>query len=609
MIEKMKKVYIVSTAGKKQEMLDALMDLGAVHIAEKKSADKDIAAKFSEMSRTAIALKEYADKNTPKEPVLSDVDFSRLYKKVRLVLTRKAELLQERNDATAEAERIGEWGDFSPELAGQLKEQGLDFHFYRVSEKELAKLAADENVRYVKLAPVGKSASIAALGKLPEGTEATEFALPAESLSTLRAQIKNCDESITRCDGKLKEAAAYLSSFDDQLVKLQDKELYSSAEQTAQVEDDLVWLSGYVPADGMEGFTAFAGEHGWAWAAEDPPEDDEQVPTKVKYSKVSKIIEPLFQVLGILPGYREQDVSLWFLIFFTVFTAMIIGDAAYGFIFLIVAIVLHVKTKKLSNVVFLVYVLSIGTIVWGAITGTWFGSEAAMNIPLLKSLVIPSFANYPQYFGVTTTAQQNTIIKFSFTLGVIQIALGCLLSIRKKISEKNLSFIADIGWLFAACAMYLLSLYLVLGEDINLKPVFIIIGAAFVIVVLFGGMEPGKSFGQGIKAGLGGAFTVFLDTISCFGNVMSYIRLFAVGMASLAIAQSFNGIASGFKGPMFILAIIVLLIGHGLNIIMGLLSVVVHGVRLNVLEFSGQAGLEWTGIAYDPFKKTDKIKN
>ena len=302
-------------------------------------------------------------------------------------------------------------------------------------------------------------------------------------------------------------------------------------------------------------------------------------------------------------------MSLWFLIFFTVFTAMIIGDAAYGFIFLIVAIVLHVKTKKLSNVVFLVYVLSIGTIIWGAITGTWFGSEAAMNIPLLRSLVIPSFANYPQYFGVSTTAQQNTIIKFSFTLGVIQIALGCLLSIRKKISEKNLSFIADIGWLFAACAMYLLSLYLVLGEDINLKPVFIIIGAAFLIVVLFGGMEPGKSFGQGIKAGLGGAFTVFLDTISCFGNVMSYIRLFAVGMASLAIAQSFNGIAENFKGPWFVLAIVVLLIGHGLNLVMGLLSVVVHGVRLNVLEFSGQAGLEWTGIAYEPFKKNKKAES
>ena len=129
-----------------------------------------------------------------------------------------------------------------------------------------------------------------------------------------------------------------------------------------------------------------------------------------------------------------------------------------------------------------------------------------------------------------------------------------------------------------------------------------------VVVVLFGGMSPDKSFGQGLKAGLGDAFTVFLNTISAFGNIMSYIRLFAVGMASLAIAQSFNNMAFGFKGPLVVAAVLILLIGHGLNIVMGLLSVVVHGVRLNLLEFSGQLGMEWAGIAYDPFKKQDKLK-
>ena len=132
--------------------------------------------------------------------------------------------------------------------------------------------------------------------------------------------------------------------------------------------------------------------------------------------------------------------------------------------------------------------------------------------------------------------------------------------------------------------------------------------AGFLLVVCFGGMAPGKSFGQGLKAGLGDAFTVFLNTISAFGNIMSYIRLFAVGMASLAIAQSFNNMAFSFKGPLVVAAVLILLIGHGLNIVMGLLSVVVHGVRLNLLEFSGQLGMEWAGIAYDPFKKGDKIK-
>ena len=90
---------------------------------------------------------------------------------------------------------------------------------------------------------------------------------------------------------------------------------------------------------------------------------------------------------------------------------------------------------------------------------------------------------------------------------------------------------------------------------------------------------------------------------------MSYIRLFAVGMAGLAIAQSFNDIASGFKGPMVIIGVIVVIIGHALNLVMGFLSVVVHGVRLNVLEFSGQVGLEWTGIPYEPFKENEKLQN
>ncbi len=606
MIEKMKKVFVVSSASKKEQMLDALMDLGVLHIAEKKNADRELLDRFAALTKTDLLLKEYAEKKQKPAPVLSDEEFEKKYAEIRAAADRKDALTQERSAASAEIERLAPWGDFSPQLVAQLKDEGLEFHFYRVGKNELETMAADDSIKFIRLSDVDKMAVAAVLGKLPPEINAMELAMPEKGLSELKASIAECDARTAECEKELKAASIYEASFKDQLQKLQEKTDFSSAEATAESEDDLVWISGYMPEADLPKLADFAKANGAAWAADDPAEDDDKVPTKVRYSKITNIIKPLFDVLGILPGYNEQDVSLWFLIFFTIFTAMIIGDAAYGVLFLIGAIVLTIKMKKVNNVVFLVYVLSVATIIWGAITGTWFGSEAAMKVPFLKSLVIPQFANYPEYFGVTATAQQNTIMKFSFTLGVIQIALGCLLSVRKKISEKNLSFIADIGWLFAACAMYLLSLNLVIGEKIAMKPVFIVIIAAFVIVVLFGGMESGKSFGQGVKAGLGNAFTVFLDTISCFGNVMSYIRLFAVGMASLAIAQSFNGIAENFKGPWFVLAIVVLLIGHGLNLIMGLLSVVVHGVRLNVLEFSGQAGLEWTGIAYEPFKKNDK---
>ena len=155
--------------------------------------------------------------------------------------------------------------------------------------------------------------------------------------------------------------------------------------------------------------------------------------------------------------------------------------------------------------------------------------------------------------------------------------------------------------------MYLLALNLVIHDPIPLQPVFILIGIGFVLVLLFAGMSPEKTFSQGLKSGLAGAFTDFLDTISCFGNVMSYIRLFAVGMAGVAISQSFNGIAAGMHGPLMILGVVVVLIGHALNIVMCFLSVVVHGVRLNVLEFSGQAGLEWTGVPYEPFEEVNRI--
>ena len=197
-------------------------------------------------------------------------------------------------------------------------------------------------------------------------------------------------------------------------------------------------------------------------------------------------------------------------------------------------------------------------------------------------------------------------MKFCFSIGVVQLALACIMNIKRKFTERSLGWLADVGWLLSISSLYLLVLNLVIGESMNLLVVGCIVGVGFIMVILFGGMEAGKSFSKGLKAGLGSAFTVFLNTISAFGNIMSYIRLFAVGMASLAIAQSFNGMAAGFDGVLVIVGAIIMIVGHVLNIVMGFLSVVVHGVRLNLLEFSGQLGMEWSGIAYDPFKKIKK---
>ena len=612
MIEKMKMVYIVSSVSKKDEMLDGLRNLGILHLSEKKSPQRAVSERFTSLSKTASALTDYApdkkSKNKEEAPILSDAQFEEMYQGVLTAMDKKSALIQEISAANAEIERIKAWGDFEPGELKQLKEAGYDLHFYRLGKNDYTMVAEDPEIRFVRLASIDKMDTVAVLGTLPATIPAAEFSIPEKGISELTKEIEIAQQEIAACDEVLKKAAVYDSSFQVQMLKAQNAENYSSASETAENDDDFVWISGYLPEDELDKFKTAAKENKWAWAQEDVSEEDTQIPTKVKYGKLSGLIKPVFDILGILPGYRESDISLWFFLFFTLFFAMIIGDAGYGLLILIGTIAYVAKTKKRDNTVYLLFVLSISTIIWGAITGTWFGMEKAMEVPLLKAMVIPNFANYPEYFGVTALTQQNTIMKFSFSIGAIQMALGSLISIKKKIGEKNLSWVADLGWLVAIIAMYMLSLYLVIGEKISVKPVFALIGVAFITVVLFGGMAPDRTFAQGIKAGLADAFTVFLNTISCFGNVMSYIRLFAVGMAGLAISQSFNGIAAGFHGPLIILGVVVVLIGHGLNIIMCFLSVVVHGVRLNVLEFSGQAGLEWTGIAYEPFKENDKIK-
>ncbi|MBR7057546.1 MAG: hypothetical protein IKI35_02335, partial [Stomatobaculum sp.] len=558
MIEKMKMLHIVASASGKEEMLKDLREMGLLHLAEKQSASRELNEEFQTLSKASNALKEYADPKAKekKAGVLSDSEFEKMYRGVRDAIEKKESLNQAIGAANTELDRISAWGDFSPEEVKALKNEGFDLHFYRMGSKEFQDAVNDENIRLIRLAPVDKMDTVAVFGTLPPEIPATEFMLPEHSASELKKQIEDGRKAIAECDETLKAASIYEASFDDQMVKLQNRMNFSAAGNTAQSDEDFVWISGYIPEADMERFKAAAAEKSLAWAVEDVSEEDEHIPTKVKYNKVSGLIKPVFDILGILPGYREQDISLWFFLFFTLFFAMIIGDGGYGVLILLGTIALHVKQKKITNVTFLLYVLSIATVIWGALTGTWFGMESAMKVPILKAMVFPSIATYPEYFGLTANDSQNAIMKFSFSIGAVQMALGSILAIKKKLPAKDLSWVADAGWTIAVIAMYLLALNLVIHEDIDLKPVFTLIGIAFILVVLFGGMSPDKSFGEGLKAGLGGAFTQFLNTISCFGNVMSYIRLFAVGMAGVAISQSFNGIAAGMHGPMMIVGVV-----------------------------------------------------
>lgn len=599
MIEKMKKIIVVAPQDRKTEMVSGIRDLGVIHISETAAPNTDLSDRLSQLNRIKSVLAEQP--KVEQKKAISGKSFDELHTKLVSAVDEKKSLSDEITKMEILRDQISKWGDFDPREIKELENQGLSFNFYLLGDDAAKEIP--EDCRYIVLKSIEKKRAVAVLGDELAQFAAFKFQLPEKGVSQIEAEVASKKKRIGQIDELLKTSASMISSYDKEIARITDEIVFNSVSDAASSEEGLTLISGFIPETDLEGFKDAARKNCWAYALDDPSEED-PVPTKVRYNKVTKMMKPLFDMLGTVPGYREYDISMWFLLFLSLFFAMIIGDAAYGLIFLGLSVFLHVKAKKVSNLNMFLYVMSIATVIWGALTGTWFGSEAAMRIPLLKSLVIPSIANYPQYFNVDSTAAQNQVMKFCFSVGAVQLSLACIMNVVRKWKQKSLAFVADFAWLAMIISIYFLALMLVIGANINLKLVFAIIGGGLVLVVLFGSQEPGQSFGKGIKAGLGGAFTTFLDTISAFGNVMSYIRLFAVGMASLAIAQSFNGMASPMlKGWAFPVGVIILLIGHGLNIIMGMLSVVVHGVRLNLLEFSGQLGMEWAGIPYEPFKK------
>ena len=605
MIEKMKAICVVVQSSRKDELLSSLRDLGIVHIAEKKSADTVFLERFSMISKLLGELKDYVSQEDENAGSISDEEFEKIYQGSIRALEEKSALTVKLTELNVELEALKPWGEFDSSEISVLKES-IDFHIYRLDKKAYKTLCEDENVKFIRLSPVEKMETVAVFGTLDSSYNALEFVVPQKGPTQLQKEIEKCKARLLECENTLKEAARHLKSYSEHLLKTQNDIEYSSADKTVTDEGEIIWISGYIPESEEEKFSAVAKEQKWAWFTGDIEEEDASVPTKIKYNKLTGLIKPVVDLLGVVPGYREYDISFWFLAFFSLFFAMILGDADYGVILLIAAIAIHLKTKKPTNIILLLYLLSGTTIIWGAVTGTWFGLEGAMKVPFLKALVIPSIANYPEYFSVSSTAVQNTVMKFCFSIGYLQLGLACAMNVKRKIAKTSLAFVADIGWLVSISALYFIVLSLVVGQSINFALAAVCVGIGFLLVVLFGGMEPGKSFAQGLKAGLGSIFTVFLDTISAFGNIMSYIRLFAVGMASLAIAQSFNGMAEGFDGLLIIAGAVIMIIGHALNLVMGFLSVVVHGVRLNLMEFSGQLGMEWSGTQYEPFKKIRK---
>ncbi len=613
MIVEMKRVSIVMRTHEKNELLRKLRKIGIIHLDEvnvSTSKIEDLDSQSIELNRVLATLKEIENnqaKKTKKNKnnsysIVDEETFSSLHKRLSWLISsveEKEDILQ---SLKKDIDFLTPFGQISLDDLAFLKEYGYPLHLYSVENESLK----DITTEFIKIKSDKKFTLVATIKNTIDERE--PIYLPSYSLEDSKQMLKKIKGELTEINSELIENISHIASYIHYLEVLESEKVFEKVSSSMDEEEGIItWLSGYLPVTKKDIFTEFALTNHLGYALSEIRED-ENPPSLVSNNKVVRIISPVFDILGTVPGYREYDISMWFLMFFALFFAMIVGDGAYGLIFLIGAITLHIKTKKSTNAVILLYVLSITSIIWGAVTGTWFGSYTIISsVPFLQSLVIPNISSYPELFGLPVTTAQNTVMQFCFIIGTVQLSLACVMNIHHKIGTKDISAVADVGWLMMIDALYFLVLSLVIGSSMNASVIAYIVGIGFLLVVVFGAQGPGISFLKGLAGGAANLFTTFLNSISAFSNIISYIRLFAVGMASLAIAQSFNTMADGFLSGFALPAgIIILVFGHGLNIAMALLSVVVHGVRLNLLEFSGQLGMEWTGYQYNPFRETVK---
>ena len=546
MIVKMRHLDLVCVALEKESTLERLRELGVVHLdlrsasgsavvaAKGEAADAEKAVRLIIKAREGINKKEGLEvRPHPVEEILAlDAD--------------REHLKNEADELSRLITQYEPYGDFDPALARKIMEAGVD---------------------------------LSSVVSLPEK-------LPEIRLSEMRARLEKCETRIAA-------ATARIAGCDENAVlrrypALADKIAFECAKELMAESGAVAFVSGWVPQNRCDAVADAAHECGWGLLIREPLEG-ETPPTLIEPPKLFRPVKALFDGLGIAPAYTESDVSVPFMCYFSLFFAMLVGDGAYGAIFLAATLLLR---RKLPRSWFLMLaVFSSATVLWGVLSNTWFGAQIPLcaDWPTVKWLADPSYGN---------------MMLLCFTIGVSHLMLARLWNGVCRLPDSTAA--AEFGW-----AGVLLFMYFVTNSIVGIFPAipawaFWMFGASLVAVFGFS-VKPAELKTRGAELGM-----LPLNIMSALGDIISYVRLFAVGLASVKVAENFNSMATGLVSSgnawwlnalMSVAMVAILVIGHGLNLAMAGLSILVHAVRLNTLEFSNHKGVTWSGTAFNPFMK------
>ena len=606
MITKMKKLTFLVYHKEYEEFLNSLRELGVVHIVEKQQGAADnteLQENIRLFNRLAATLKLLQNQKHEKNAVIATEGGTatrgmQVLDEVDALQTEHGKLSQQLQSYAKEKEVLEVWGNFEPTGIQKLKDAGYIIGFYSCSEGNYKEEWETEynamivnrissKVFFVTVTKAGQEVDL----------DVEQAKLPAYSLSRLEALYDTTEQAI---EGNEKKLVA-LSETDIPSLKAALKELQSqiefskvvlSSEQTAG--DKLMLIEGWAPAYSKVEIEAYLNDAHVYYEITDPMPGD-NVPIRLNNKGFFAWFEPICK-LYMLPKYNELDLTPFFAPFFMVFFGLCLGDSGYGLFLFLGATAYRLLAKKVTpsmkSIISLIQVLSASTFFCGLLTGTFFGANIYdLDWPIVQRL------------KHAVLMDNNDMFRLSLILGVIQILFGMVLKAVNQTIQFGFKYaIATIGWIIllvstAVSALFSSSELLSMGGTAY-KVVLCISGA---MIFLFN--TPGKNIFMNIGLGLWDSYNMVTGLL---GDVLSYVRLFALGLSGGILAGVFNSLAVGMSpdnviaGP--IVMVLIFVIGHAINMFMTVLGAMVHPMRLTFVEFFKNSGYEGGGKEYKPFK-------
>jgi V/A-type H+-transporting ATPase subunit I len=597
MITKMKKISFLAFHKGYEEFLEHLRNLGIVHVVEKQEgvlSDESLQESVRLMQRYQNAMDELqklADKQVKAGAERKSAEeILAVYEKY---VANKQVLEQKLQSLNRDAQQLQVWGDFSGESIQRLNRAGYVIKFFTSPLKSFKQEWVDEynaieiysdkqKICFVTITPLNKVVDIdAELCQLPESSLSEIESETAKVEQLLKENLQIAQSVAGYAEEVLSEAKAALdSSINFGKVKLSGESV---------VADKLILLEGWVPAEKVDSVSSELKNLQVLFDIEDPtPEDN--IPIQLKNNKFAKLFEPLTK-LYMLPTYQELDLTLFFAPFFMLFFGLCLGDMGYGLL-MIVGLPIFTKLFQLINPNFskwLVVLFGASTILCGTLSGSFFGfSIYDIDIPFIQNMKELLYTD------------NSTMFTVSLCIGVVQILFGMIIkAVNLTIQCGFKNAISTIGWI-----VLLLTVIVAVLLKVDFSNPIIIALLAISGIGIFLLNSPGKNPLLNIGLGLWDTYNMATGLL---GDVLSYVRLFALGLSGGILANVFNSMAVGMSPDIpivgFIVTALIFAIGHALNIFMNILGAIVHPMRLTFVEFFKNAGYEGGGVEYKPFSK------